>query len=704
VQSEAPEERREQLYLDRVDEEESDWLRRRKNLRELGGETLLGAGRDAIGRDSNRVSGGGSVYNIHGSAWFGSVGRGSREVHVRYLRHTDAQRLKTCLVAPPSQADLLSMLEGHSLFFLRGAEGTGRTTAALHALLTWTQKRNGTRRDGETSQVGEIVARLPFPSAAPDLRNGHGYVLEPSSNGSAGDLGAIVDAVKEEVDAQDCRLIIVVPWGASHLPAQFVDHRPPSAPEVFARWLEYEAAAAGVDPHLLDDLRKEIDDDLRHERCLQQAAHMASRLIASVKAGQKTDEIRAGLPRQQRDDIRRRLDEDKPVLGRCFMTSAAVLNGLQETFVSNAALDLVEHIREVDSIKPEEKLPVWEQLGTWLDYAAASIDPAQESGGGRIVRINPSFEKLTLQVLWEDHPTIRDPLATWLKSLAEKANEADAQMKAAHAVGVLATLSFAIVKEKFIDPWAKSQALSRHRLLAMLIESAVECDPDVMPNVLDLLRKLVRGARYEQLAAAQIYGSAVGLKIFQTALRELGNLALYRDIEICKTVAGSIGNLYSGETAAAIIMELAVWAGREASISEQYTSALAFVRLASIVGGDLEYPALIDLQPEENFAKLISRLWRNSLNLRIATTQERRPELAVPDSWTVLAKWMRRYEEQQAIRAVVDALVSIEGSEMEPADAARLRRGLALNLWRWEHQKLISQETRVDLTKLMKGG
>ncbi|HEX3983622.1 MAG TPA: hypothetical protein VHX12_08005, partial [Acidisoma sp.] len=572
-QSEAPEERREQPYLDRINEEERDWLRRQENLRELGGETLPGAGRDAIGRDSNRVSGGGGVYYIRGSAWFGSSGTDSRGMHVRYLLPAEAQLLKKCLVTPPSQADLMGMIKRRSLLFLRGTESTGRTTAALHALLTWTQQPNGLSRDDEAPQVGEIVAGLSFPHAAPELQDGHGYVLEPPSKGRAWDLGVLVDIMKEAVNIQGCRLIIIVPWGASRLPAQYVDHRPPSAPEIFARWLEREAATAGVDAHQLDDLRKEIDEELRHERCLQQAAQMATRLIASVKAGKKCDEIRTELPRQQRDDIRRRLDEDKPVLGRCFTTSAAVLNGLQETVVSNAALDLVEHIREVDSIKPEEKLPAWEHLGTWLEYAAASVDPPQECGSGRIVRINPRLEKLTLQVLWEDHPTIRDPFATWLKGLAEKANEAGAQMKAAHAAGFLATLSFPIVKEKFIDPWTRSQNLTHHRLLAMLAESAVECDSDVMPNVLDLLRKLVKGTRHEQLAAAQIYGSAVGHKVFEGALQELRNLTLYRDIEICKTVAGSIGNLFYSKTAENIITALAIWADREASIGEQYTSA-----------------------------------------------------------------------------------------------------------------------------------
>jgi hypothetical protein len=703
---EASKQRREQPYLDRIDEEERDWLRRQENLREIdAGEIPLHAGRDTIGRDYNRVSGGSVYYlSIYGSTRFGSASNGDSRAHVRYLPHVDAERLEACMVLPPSQVDLLSMLEAQSLLFLQGAESTGRTVAALHALLTWTQTRHDAARDSETAQVGVIVPRSSFHQAAPDLRKGHGYVLEPPSTGSARDLGVIADTMKEAADKQDCRLIILVPSDVSRPPGVVVKHRPPSASDVFARCLGFEAAAVGVDAHLLDGLREEIDDELRHETSPRQAAHMAIRLVASLKARKNIDEMRAELPRQQRDDIRRRLDEDKPVLGRCFMVSAAVLNGLQETIVSTAALDLVEHIKKVDSIKPEERLPVWEKLGTWLDYAAASIDPAQMSGGGRTVRISPPFERLTLRVFWEDHPTIRESLATWLISLSENASQPNVQMKAAHAAGEIATLSFPIAREKFIDPWARSRNLERHRLAAMMLESAVERDPDILPSVLDLLKELAKGTRHERLAAARIYGSSVGPKIFQIALQELGSIALDRDIEVCRTVAGSIGNLYSSETAAAIITELATWAGGEVSISEQYASALAFVRLARIAGGNSACTPLTDLQPAEAFVKPIAALWRNALDLRIVTGRDRRPELAVPDSWTVLAGWVRRYEEHQAVRTVVDTLLKLEANGMGAAGVAGLRRALALNLWKWEHQKLISRDLRGHLTKLLKGG
>jgi hypothetical protein len=700
---EAPAERRDQPYLERVAEEERDWLRRQENLQESDeDEDTTCPPDDTIGRDYNNVSGGGSVFNIGGSAWFYSTSDSDRGTQVRYLRRSDAQRLMTCMVPPPSQDDLLSVLDSHSLFFLRGAEGTGRMAAALHALLAWAPADADDEVD-ETTRVGLISVRSSFRRAAPDLRERHGYVLEPSGARSVWDLGALAETMRDGSEKNGCRIVILVPPGASGLPALVVDHRPPPALEVFQRWLEYGLADAGLDVHLIDVLRPEIEDELRQETYPRQAAHLASRLVGWLKAGKTPDEIRAELPRRLRDDIRRRLDADKPVLGRCFMISAAVLNGLQETTVSGAALHLVEHSKNMSSVQPEELLPAWEQLGTWLDYAAASVRPAQMSGGGRTVRINPRSESLTLRVLWEDHPTIRGPLTTWLRELAEDSGQADVQMKAAHAAGVLATLNFEFARTRFVEPWAKSRKWSNHRLAAMMLESAVTHESDILPRVLDLLGKLTRGTRYERLTAARVYGSSVGSSIFRVAFLELRSIALAYDVEVWKTVAGSIGNLYSAETAEEVIEELAACARDGSQLSDRYISALAFVRLARIVSGNPAYPPLTEIAQRDVAAGRLSLLWRNALGLRIVTRSARRPELAVPDSWTVLASWVRRYDEDQVVRAVIDAVLSPQGSEAGTAGTARLRRSFLLNLWKWQHENLISRDLREQLTKIVKG-
>lgn len=695
-----PDERDERPYLERVADEERDWLRRQQNLSDLDGEeTAARVGRDSIGRDSNRVSGGGSVFNAGRDVWISPDIAGHREPHVRYLPQSEAEQLKKCLVTPPSQAELKAALDRETLVFLRGAEGTGRRTSALEALLSWVGTKGGVVKDGQPTHVGVILtAGSLFPHSTPDLRTRHGYVLDATNTESSRDFGAIAENMKDLATKCGCRVVLLVPAHRSNLPARIVDHRPPAAPDVFRCWLKHEAGAAGVDACLLDEMCQEIDDDLNRESSPRQAYELANRLVIGLKAGKEPAELRAELPRQLRDGIRRRLDESGPVLGRCFMTSAAVLNGLQETMVSDAALAFAEHIKKVSSIKAEERLPAWEQLHTWLDYASATTSPAQVAGGGRILHLKRRAEIATLRVLWEDQPTIREPLIAWLKALAEEADQQqEVQMKAAHAAGILATFDFDIVTAKFLSPWSRSRKLRDHRLAAMMLESAAR-DPDLVPRVHDLLRKFADGSRGERLVTAHAYGSPIGLNAPSIALRDLRKIALGRDTEVGKAVAGSIGNLYSAETSEKILRALKVWVS-SGSPGGLYTSALAFVRLAAIGSGNPARPPLIALESGHDLIEWLTVLWRNALSLRLITYRTQRSELVVPDSWIVLTRWVSRYDEEPVIRSVIDEIFGPAG-----IGPGRLRKAFILHLWQWEHQKQISRDLRERLIKLMKGG
>jgi hypothetical protein len=272
------------------------------------------------------------------------------------------------------------------------------------------------------------------------------------------------------------------------------------------------------------------------------------------------------------------------------------------------------------------------------------------------------------------------------------------QTKAAHAAGILATFDFDFARARLLDPWAKSRKFRDHHSATMMLESAVAGDRDILPRVRDLMRKLANGTRGQRLVAADAYGSSIGLNAPGLALRDLRSIALGRDIEVSKTVAGSIGNLYSKATAGEIIKELVSWVS-SGSLSGRYTSALAFVRLARITSGNPAYPPLIDLEPNDELFQRLAVLWRNALDLRIVTSRSQRPELAVPDSWTVLIRWVSRYEEESAIRAVIDRLLSVNGAGSE-----QLRKALFLNLRKWEHQKFISRDLSERLITMMKGG
>jgi hypothetical protein len=694
------EERDERPYAERVDEDERYRYWRRQNLRDLDEEeTAVRAGRDAIGRDSIWASEGSTVYHADRDIIIGAAS--SREAQVVYLRQVGAEKLRRCLVASPSQKKLNEALDREPLVYLRGAEGTGRQTAALDALLTWTEDRVRVAGHEKFMHVGRIIpVGLRVHHALPELRR-HGYVLDATTMDSIRKLDDLAEVLQDVTARSDCRVVVLVTADRSHLPApRVVEHLPPSAHEVFRRYLDNEAADAGLEVHLPDELRLEIGDYLDRQGSPNDAIHMAMQLVSGLKDGKTFADLHADLTPKFQESIRRRLDESRPVLGRCFMISVAALNGLQEATVSTAALALAEHIKKLSSIKLEEPLPAWEQLHTWLEYADATASPPQMTGGGRTVHVKSRAAFYTLQILWEDHPTIREPLIAWLRDLAGEARRRpETEFAAARTAGILATFDFGVANTRFLTPWVNSRRWRDQRLAALMLESAVR-EPAILRRVLDLLQDWADGTRGKRLAAAHAYGSRIGLMEPGIALRDLRKISLRGmvDIDISRSVAGSIRDLYSADLAEAIIGELEKWVD-SGSPGGRYTSALAFTRLAWIGRGDPCSPPLFELDPSRVPYERISKMWRNALSLRIVTSRPRRSDLAAPDSWNVLCGWVARYEEVFAIRAVIDEIIRAEGAEV-----VRLRKAFALNLRRWEYQRRISLDLCRHLIELTKGG
>jgi hypothetical protein len=548
-----PVEQDQRRYRDRVIADEEEWRQRQRSLRDLAEEEAEASiGRDRIGRDSVHVTGGNS-YRAERDIW---ISTGSREVaQIRYLTPDETGLLATCLVESPSHAELAEALELESLVFLRGAEGTGRQMAALAALLTWGQEQQ--RANGQT-RVGIIhKAGATFLHPGPELEESTGYVFDVADERNAAGFDADAGLLKSLSADRHCRVVVLTPAAWTGLPGHSVDYRPPAVIDVFRRWLEHESGRSGVDIEILDGLVAEIDDELASGSSPCQAMELARRLVKGLKAGRSAAELRAEFPKRRRGDIRRRLDEHRPVLGRCFLTSAAVLSGLPETRVSQAAMSLAEHINRLESTEDEALLPAWQNLGLWLDYAEAVVRPGQEPGAGPTVHLKRRIEYPTLRVLWEDQPAVRRPLMDWLREIAETSTP-QAQAKAAHAVGVLATFDFDTVNEAFIGPWSRSRYLLKHRLAAMVLESAVG-NPDIAPRVHKELRTLADGTLSQQLTAIHALGSRIGLRDPGMALRELRKMGRSQRAEVCKAAAGAIGNLYSSDTASVVLSELNSW-------------------------------------------------------------------------------------------------------------------------------------------------
>jgi hypothetical protein len=666
--------------LDSIAEQKKDRRRRSDNLRGLFG---VQAARDVIGEASYRVSGGGNLNYYDGVTF--NVFDAARADVVHLQRETTKALLER-FAPPASQQRLTEVVGRESVVFLRGAEGTGRMTAALAALIDWVASTcPGSERNGE-ERVGIIRIRGAAGRASlPELRRGHGYLLA----GSYDDWIREIDQLADLVVKNESRLVVLVPRGRMSLPGAAVDHLPPPAIDVFHRWFEYEATMAEVEPELAPEVEKEITQDLDGERSPQRAVSQACEVIQAIKEGLSSEALLAELPRRLGDHIRGRLDEGQPIVGRCFMAAVAVLHGDPEFTVSRAALTFADLIYEAWHIEVDKRPPpTWEQLDTWLEYAGATAHRPGRAGSGRIVRLNrTNAPAVTISVLWEDHPTIREPLMNWLRWLGDDGTPT-VQLKAAHAVGKLATLDFATIRKGFLAPWTESGRFADHRLAALALEAAAQ-DPRMVSRVHDHLRRLASSNRYGARAVAiQAYGSSIGVNAIGEALQALRRISTRPTIRLNQDAARSIAYLYEEATAPAIVRELASWV-EAGSLGGRHTAALAFIRLAVPEPGAANRPPLAELAAQDDLASL----WLNALMLRIITSDAERSRPAAPAAWGVLGEWVSRYDQQHAVRVVVDQVLPL-------ADAQAAR--LYLRLWRL--RKLISSELYGHFTRLVEKG
>ena len=225
-----PTDQDERPYLKRAQDDEREWQQRQRNLRDLDEEDAARAGRDWIGGDANQVAGGGSIFTADRDIWIGATA-GEQAPQIRYLRRSAADQLTACMVEPQSQAELAAALDREPLVFLRGADGTGRRTAALAALLTWVRTEDSAAHHADPEHVGIIPGTSSTQRAGPELRKRHGYVLDTASTRDAAGFEDHADSLRYLAERHGCRVIVLMPDGWPDRSRRIVDHAPPAAPE-----------------------------------------------------------------------------------------------------------------------------------------------------------------------------------------------------------------------------------------------------------------------------------------------------------------------------------------------------------------------------------------------------------------------------------------------------------------------------------------
>ncbi|MET9239825.1 hypothetical protein [Nonomuraea sp. NPDC003709] len=642
-----------------------EWQERRQSLDDLYADELSSPGtRDLSGRVSNRVKKG-NLWFAQGDIHIGQ-GRPQPTATINELTETEIADLRRTLVPTQSQTEIGRLLDSRRLILLGGAAETGKATTALAALLDW---------GGRVSWIMPYGASTPNPRDW-KLESGHGYLLDLVDTPNAVDR--VTTSLKRAGVNADYRMIVLVPEHIQSSIAPVIEHDPPPNRRIFTKHLSVQASGA----RLAADDQQILDEELRVLSAPWQVVELVRQVAATIESGSPIETMLNQRFHRMRAKVGENLEKRRPTLGRCFMTSIAVLHGLPEAEISGAALALAERLDEKWRRDHSPKsVQLWENLPAWLKYVDAEATPAGP-GGGRSIRLRrPELAAVMLRVIWEDQPTIRDSLVDWLIWLGGEGSW-HTRIKVGHAVGKLATFDFSLVNERFLEVWSRSRRPRDHQLAALALEAAAE-NPSMTRRVHLHLDSMIHGNDAKKAIAIRAYASSVGLSAPDQALAAFRTLVLSRGVKFHRDVAQSIAYLYRRNTAPTIMNHLADWV-RDGGAVGRRGAALAFGRLAALPVSSPERPHPSDLDPHPSLVML----WRNALSY------EEEGRLVVPESWDLLLnEWLRYYGERPTVREITDQIFSL-------TDVRNAERAL-LYLRLWRHHGEISAELHHHLRQLV---
>ncbi|MEN3534305.1 hypothetical protein AAH991_04250 [Microbispora sp. ZYX-F-249] len=652
-----------------------------QNLDALYADTVIGG--DDIAGASHRATDGGTVNAAGRDQYIIGSSQEDKAVYSVGVPSRTVGVVRRCHVPTESYRTLVRRLRDEHVLLLRGEQHSGQPTAALAALARWT---------GDAGRLAWLhLKRDPLRLVTADLRDGTGYLLvagdDTTWTSHADQVLGHLCRIAERVGA---RIIVLAgPEFPEHDWA--VKHEPAPLDGVFANWLVHELYEGG-EANPQEQADKTAGDELVREKLAgyrrpREARALALQVAAGLLHGRSVSEILEGLPEQRRLRARNLLTKDTPRRARSFLIASAVLSGSAAAVVATQTLRLAtlieEELARQTTVEQPRRHHLWEWLSDWTEDTGIRVKETGRGGDGQVIEFDePPMAGSILRVVWEEQPTIHEPLLTWLQQLTEN-EQFDIRMKAAEAIGLLATYDFIVVGDRFLEEWRDSDKVQRRELAAWTLASAAR-DPQVEPRVLECLRRWAHNGRKAQSVVIRAYGSWLGARHVEKALSVLGGIAKTSGHVLAGSVARAVSQihqlgvgitfLYEAEHAEVpentrrIIAALVEWSSDPESKGPPRAAALAFVRLLA----SPDAIRVIDLAADPGGAADLVALWRHILLHGVTRGED---AALTPEAWDLLSDWLGRWEADPGVRHVLSEVLA------PPSDELRMSLSFHLRLW-----------------------
>ena len=375
-------------------------------------------------------------------------------------------------------------------------------------------------------------------------------------------------------------------------------------------------------------------------------------------------EARAGQAVEQWFDS----DELAEPYRRALVLSLAVLNGMSYDAVARAAT-LLERRWQAQEPAPaagsrRRPEPRRERLKAARARLRHEVRNARFGPG--LVEIasfwDPGYPERILRHYWQEHDYDRDVLLDWLRDVADDV-EVAVGIRAAGAVGFLATFAFDTVRRDVIVPWAGSGKGDERELAVAALAIPARTAETSARTIRLVAYWASREGDAQCMAAVRALGGSVGAVLDPGPDALLAKLAVDANGRLATAIGDSVGELLAvaaPERQRALLELLAAWAD-EPRRGRQAAGVLGFLQVAWSRWIREEdgpaWPLLLWLADRDaTMATAVRKVWRISL---IAPDTDN----AVP---AVLRSWASAAESVPDMRrAFVDLFTGVPETERQ---------------------------------------
>ncbi|MEU9290130.1 hypothetical protein AB0D57_37145 [Streptomyces sp. NPDC048275] len=503
-----------------------------------------------------------AVANVEGDMVGGDkyvVVLGGHKRRLRVLSPLIVERVRFAYSAPADLPDAREALARQRLLILRSAAGHGKSAMAVRLLL-------GACRGA----VYHLDSGVDFASLAEQLENdsgvierGVGFLLERPED--IGNLGReTYEKVQGALSQADAWMVVTVTDGELADGELLVGVRDltdaPQPLEVVRAHLRWRLGERDADRLLTrEDVRDVIAELVGGLPACRQAGDLAAAMIEQydLHGVVDLDRLREHRARLEAEDFEIWAESLPDAGTRSFALALAVLNGLPQEDVAQAARSLRERLEDDGPYlrapgpdgRPVRSKDLFETpRRRQLQHLRAQERDKPGGEPGTIIEYKDSgYARRVILHAWTQYE-IQGELLDWLDELVVHPAEQVRVYAAASGLGVLAAEAYRYIERRVLGPWARSDSALRRTAVAYALSVACQ-DPWVREQATALVGGWYADERPQvRAAAARVHGLGA---VSGRPVEELARLFAVDSVTVAVAVGCALADLVADDPDAA---------------------------------------------------------------------------------------------------------------------------------------------------------